>query len=118
MNSETSLVARNYRLQQWAAQIQECNNRPKGMEVKEWCSQHNITKAAYYYRMRKVREACLDIVNLADTPSFIEVPIEETPDLTLPAAILRSANGMELQVQENASSNFLTNLIEAMSHVK
>ena len=28
--------------------------------MEEWCSQQGITKANYYYRLRRVREACLE----------------------------------------------------------
>ena len=60
MSSQTSLVAKNYRLQQWAAQVQDCQNRPEEMLVDDWCRQNNITKATYYYRLKCVRQACLD----------------------------------------------------------
>ena len=61
MNSQTSLVARNYRLQQWEVQIQDCQNRPEGMLVEDWCRRNNITKANYYYRLKCVRQAGLDV---------------------------------------------------------
>ena len=31
-----------------------------GMSVIDWCAGHGITKANYYYRLRRVREACLE----------------------------------------------------------
>lgn len=43
MSSQTSLVTKSCRLQQWAVQINECQNRPKAMTVDEWCNQHVIT---------------------------------------------------------------------------
>lgn len=61
MNTQTSLVAEQVRLQQWAEQIKECQNRPSDMKVDAWCSAHGITKANYYYRLRRVREACLEV---------------------------------------------------------
>ena len=30
MNSQTSLVARQVRLNEWAAQVRDCQNRPQG----------------------------------------------------------------------------------------
>ena len=74
MSSQTSLVAKSCRLQQWAVQINECQNRPKAMTVDEWCDQHAITKATYYYRLKCVRQAYLDS---AETPvtEFVEMPI-------------------------------------------
>lgn len=60
MGSTTSLVARLCRLRQWANQIHDCQNRPQGMTVDAWCEQNGLTKANYYYRLRQVRQACLD----------------------------------------------------------
>lgn len=60
MRSETTMVAEQYRLQEWAAQIRECQNRPAGMSVVDWCACHGITKTNYYYRLRRVRKACLE----------------------------------------------------------
>ena len=54
------MVAEQYRLQEWAAQIRECRDRPAGMSVVDWCACHGITKANYYYRLRRVRKACLE----------------------------------------------------------
>ena len=66
MKTETSIVARQYRLMEWAEQIRDCKARPSGMSVAEWCSMHDITTANYYYRFSQVRKACLEQVQ--ETP--------------------------------------------------
>ena len=60
MSSETSMVAASFRLQEWAAQIRECQNRPADVSVASWCADHGITIANYYYRLHRVRKACLE----------------------------------------------------------
>ena len=40
MSSITTTVARQYRLQEWASQIRECQRRPQNLTVKDWCIQH------------------------------------------------------------------------------
>ena len=75
MGSQTSLVAKQCRIQSWAMQIKECQNRPTDMTVDEWCLQNNITKANYYYRLKCVRQACLD--SMESTPAFVELPVPE-----------------------------------------
>ena len=79
MNTQTSLVAEQIRLQQWADQIRDCQNRPSDMKVDAWCREHGITKANYYYRLRRVREACLELYD--PSPSFVELtaPAESIP---------------------------------------
>lgn len=71
MKSHTSLVAQQTRLSEWADQIRDCQNRPQGMKIDEWCQLHNITKANYYWRLRKVREAYLETAE--QTQTFVEV---------------------------------------------
>lgn len=64
MKSQTALVARNCRLNEWTAMVQDCKNRPAGMSVDEWCRLHSITKSNYYYRMKQVRLAyCTSVAN-------------------------------------------------------
>ena len=57
MSSETTMVATNFRLQEWALQIRECQDCLAGMRVADWCVCHGITKADDYYLIRRVREA-------------------------------------------------------------
>ena len=63
MDSITTMTARQCRLQEWTEQIKSCKNRPQGTSVEEWCSLQGITKANYYYRLRRVRMACLQEIS-------------------------------------------------------
>ena len=68
MKSQTALVARKCRLNEWARMVHDCKNRPAGMSVDKWCELNSITKANYYYRMRQVRIACL-FTHIIDLPA-------------------------------------------------
>ena len=122
MSSQTSLVAEQCRIQSWALQIKDCQNRPKDMTVDEWCLQNNITKANYYYRLKCVRQACLD--SMESTPAFVELPVPETDPANNPAAtsdvvaIIRGAGGLCIELHENASADFLRKLIGACDHAQ
>lgn len=121
MNTQTSLVAEQVRLQQWAEQVRDCQNRPSDMKVDVWCQEHGITKANYYYRLRRVREACLELCG--PSPSFVELT---TPEESMPAksvrqhpavgAALHLGNGTTIDLYNDASPEFLRNLIGAISH--
>ena len=52
MNTKTALISRQCRLREWAAMIQDCQNRPAGMGVAEWCANHSITVANYYVKVK------------------------------------------------------------------
>lgn len=80
MNSQTSLVAEQCRIQSWAMQIKDCQNRPKNMTVDEWCFQNNISSGT--------------------------------------AAIIRGANGLCIELHENASADFLKKLIGAYTYAQ
>lgn len=122
MNSQTSLVAKQCRIQSWALQIKDCQNRPAGMTVGEWCLQNNITKADYYYRLKCVRQACLD--SMESTPTFVELPVPEIKSAkecsvgSTAAAVIRGTNGITIELHENASSEFIKNLIGACTYAK
>ena len=60
MSSITTAVAADYRLQQWAQLVKECQNRPSDMTVEQWCDTKGISKSNYYYRFRRIRKACLE----------------------------------------------------------
>jgi len=122
MGSQTSLVAKQCRIQSWAMQIKDCQNRPEDMTVDEWCLQNNITKANYYYRLKCVRQACLD--SMESTPAFVELPVPETKtsneSITSSAAsaVIRNTNGLTIELHENASVEFMRNLIGACTYAQ
>lgn len=122
MGSQTSLVAKQCRLQSWAMQIKDCQNRPADMTVGEWCLQNNITKANYYYRLKCVRQACLD--SMESTPAFVELPVpeikstNECTSISTAAAVIRGANGITIGLNENASAEFMKNLIGACAYAQ
>ncbi len=121
MSSTTSLVASQVRLHEWALQIQECRQRPAGVDVATWCAEHNITKANYYYRLRRVREALLQQENI-DIPSFVEITPRKTADAASgntsvnPSSFAASlaVGKTVLQISDQASEEFLRRLIGAM----
>lgn len=44
MSSITTAVAVDYRLQQWAQLVKDCQNRPQDMTVEQWCDTKGISK--------------------------------------------------------------------------
>ena len=125
MRSQTSLVATQIRLQQWAEDIHACQNRPADMKIETWCSQNGITKANYYYRLRKVREACLLACDDSNH-SFVELSVSEnnSPSQTASvttekvAAILHMSNGISLELYNSASYEFIKKILEASAYAQ
>ena len=124
MKSQTSLVAQQTRLNQWAEQIRECNNRPQGMTVGDWCLENGITKANYYWRLRKVREALLTVAETTSNSTFVElkepevtsIPIKQEETFSQKIVAVIRTNQYSIEITDQTSSTFLNNLIGAISH--
>ena len=129
--SKTSLVARQYRLREWASMIRECNQRPVGMSVDEWCNSHSITKANYYYRMKQFCKACLEAIPKEPAEqSVVPVPAElmtmEIPadaiqiqsGQSVSASLEIKVNDITLCVTELTSSELLTKVLQVIRDVK
>ena len=53
----TKLATKEIRLNEWAGIIKSC--RVSGLKVDDYCRQHDISRDAYYYWLRKVKEKAL-----------------------------------------------------------
>ena len=120
MSSEITAVAVQYRLQEWAAQIRECQNRPAGMSVVDWCATHSITKGNYYYRLRCVRQACLE--NLPpEAPAQQIVPVntcllqQDTQSGSgIQQGLCVSVNGFSIHVTESTPMPLLAAVLKVV----
>lgn len=123
MSSETSLVAASFRLQEWAAQIRECQSRPAGMSVASWCAANGITKANYYYRLRRVRETCLDHIP-KEIPSQQIVPVgpellhQGQEDGTSQPGLDISAKGFSVHVTGSTPMDLLAAVLEVLRNAE
>jgi len=122
MAEETSLIAQQVRLSQWAEQIRDCKNRPEGMDVATWCEQHNITKANYYYRLKRVRQMCLEQMTDTGHPAFVELrkprKKEERSVAEVPVMRIRNVQGLSAEIFSTVTPELLKCLIEAFGHAE
>ena len=122
MSSKTTAVAVQYRLQEWAAQIRECQNRPTGMSVADWCAGHGITKANYYYRLRRVREVCLESL-APEAPVHQIVPVnpgflqqEPQSGSGIQQGLSVSVNGFSIHITESTPMPLLAAVLKVVQH--
>lgn len=120
--SKASLVAKQLRLQQWADDIRACNQRSEGTTVDDWCRQHGLSRATYYWRLRAVREACIDAIDNdvvesdADiSTDFVEVQPAKSSGTTDVSAVIKLGRA-SIEISENISDMFLLRIMEAVSH--
>ena len=124
MSSEASIVAMQYRLQEWAAQIKECQNRPAGMTVVSWCACNGITKADYYYRLRRVREACLETVQ-EKCPAQPVIPVGPELIQQLNDSCIQKQDGLDISiagysihVTESTSLSLLASVLQVIKNAQ
>ena len=124
MSSETALMAEQCRLQEWAAQIRDCQSRPSGMSVVEWCAGHGITKANYYYRLRRVRKACLETIQ-TKMPAQQVVPVrpgllqhQEQEDGNPQPGLDISIKGFSIHVTGATSMPLLAEVLRVVQHAE
>lgn len=128
MKTQTTAVARQQRLNSWAQMVHECQNRPIGMTVDEWCAANSITKANYYYRMTEVRKACLkamppEVVEQAIVPvsselMTMDVQISSDSSHENNSSLELNLNGIVIRVTEQTSTELLSKVLGVIAHVK
>lgn len=130
MSTKTSLVACQYRLQKWDTQIQNCKNRPFDMTVAQWCDQHDITTANYYYRQGGVRKALLSSVGQPSEEQFCQsIPFvdiydaDANPDASHdkkasgPAAVIH-CGFFRVELFNPADPGVIRSVLEALKHAQ
>lgn len=122
MKQETSVVARNYRLQEWAVMVRECNSRPHGMTVKQWCLEHDVTPANYYYRLTQVRKACLETLPTESIHQQV-IPVsqellgqKEITPASGKSGLDVSVNGFSIHVTDATSPELLKMVLRVVSN--
>ena len=118
MKSQTSLVARIYRLQEWATQIRACQSRNSNASVKEWCGQHDLTVANYYYRLREVRKACLQNIPEEEITQSI-IPVSENLITSSASAVIEISIGeIRISISDTTTPELLKMVLQVAADVK
>ena len=93
MESKTTAIRaikQEVRLREWSAQVKA--QQASGMTVRQWCTENGIKPATYYYRLRLLRERCIEkapaIVPLAIPKDSSNIRIEKNGlQISLPADV-------------------------------
>ena len=85
----------------------ELERQRSGMSVTEWCEREQISKSAYYYRLRKIRE------NLCEQ---IAVPIADIPACSAAAApsIRIVGNTLSIEISRDVPAETVAAIIREL----
>ena len=139
MKSVESALTRQMTYQRWLEDIRECNSRPTGMTVAEWCLNNGISKNTYYWRMKALRRECLLKVSEKDISEDytkpnntmisreshnitsrivpLELPLEEQDSGSARTARIRLGQAI-IEINEDMSDSFLRRIMEAAVHAE
>ena len=95
------------------------------MNVETWCSQNGISKANYYYRLRRVREAYIETTAQNSETAFVELPVMSDQQITKkqgstdqPVAQIHTSDDLLIDIFSSISADQLQSLIGAIKNVK
>ena len=121
MKSTTSMVATQYRMQDWVEQIKACQDRPVGMKIIDWCSINGSPKVLITIDfVRFVRPVLRKHFREEMLPqSVVPVPREIMDPKPIPNVQIGldiSANGFSVHVTENTPLNLLAAILQVLAH--
>ena len=107
-------VKREYQLQEWRGMLREC--KESGLTVKNWCAERGITEHAYYYRLRKLRQAACEALQQAQPVQLAEIPL--APKETEFRAQLRLTTQAGTLEIADADCEVLDHVLRVMLHAE
>lgn len=108
--------------------VHECQKRPIGMTVDEWCDANSTTIANYYYRMTEVPKACLEVmppevveqasVPVASELMTMDIQISSDSSHENSSSLELNLNRVVIRVTEQTSTELLLKVLGVIAHVK
>lgn len=116
----TKLATRQIRLHEWAAIIKDC--KASGQKVDIYCEQHGLSRDAYYYWLRKVKEAALKQAGFVELPALTPEPTPSKTTVKRSSAfetqMIIKIKEIEFYVNENSSSELVSRMLEVIRHAE
>lgn len=115
---DTKLATIQICIKQWASIIQDC--RSSGLKVDDYCEQHSLSRNAYYYWQRKVKEAALShagFVEIQGDTLKAETGLADSSSgsLFFPQIVL-SANGVSVGINQDTPMPLLSQVLGVIRH--
>ena len=102
-----------YQLQVWSGMIQQ--QKASGLNVKNWCIENGVSENAYYYRLRKIRQAACSALEQMQEATLTEVPVAPKTDFETQIRITMKAATVEVS---HAGPDVLDHILRTLSHVE
>ena len=87
-------IRRQCRLNQWSMMVQE--REDSGLSIRAYCEQKGIGVKTYYYRLKKLREAAVELTQ----PEIVQV---EAPEILEQKSIVIQSGNTSIEIPGNAN---------------
>ena len=112
---DTRIATTQIRMQNWVEIIQDRN--ASGLTIDDYCKAHELSRNAYFYWLRKIRDAALE----SKSVSFTEVPLSdlqtEMAALDFQPKLTVQIGNAVVRVNESTPKRLLTMVCEVLSNV-
>ena len=116
---EVTIIKKRFRKEQWKQWITECQS--SGMNVDDWCSQHNVSRNSYYYWLRRIREEiCENLpasVSAPENPAAFKRLEIQPPVLNNQAAVIIRLPQATLEITEGTSQQTIQAVLLALQNL-
>lgn len=117
---DTKLATMQIRTKQWASIIQDC--RASGLKVNDYCEQHGLSRNAYYYWQRKVKEAALSQAGFVEIQgdalkTEADLPASPSGSPFSPQMVL-SVGGLYVGINRDTPMPLLTQVLGVIRHAQ
>lgn len=114
----TTQIIHQPNLNKWADIIRD--QQSSSLTVKDWCSQHQVSKDQFYYWKRKLKDKFVesqlsDIIPISSQISktcFTSCTTDTT--VPTPSSVIISINGISIEITENTSELLLAKVIKVV----
>lgn len=91
--------------------------KESGLTVKQWCADQGVTEHAFYYRLRRIRQAACTALEQAQPVQLAEVPLAPAAPASSPAQLQIRLAGGTVEIS-NADFNMLDHILRVLIHAE
>lgn len=108
---DTKLATTQIRMTQWMSIIQD--QKASGLKVDQYCVEHSLSRHAFYYWLRKIKQEALQ------QAGFVELPVQDSiQPLSFQTQMVIKTADLELGVNENTPSELLSRVLTVIRHAE
>lgn len=113
---DTKTATRQFRLNHWAEIIRD--RMASGLSIRQYCSEHNISRNAYFYWLKKLREEAV----LTSETQLVELPVPVHPTSSVKPENLHPVeidfNGARIHVGCTGCDEILAMVLKVLKHAE